>query len=133
MKKTLLPLSNNITNSIPKSKKQVSIKPKLITKYRLVFETLKEKLCSILILVFLNFEYLFILYYNSSKKCKYNIVLYQIRENSIKYFILYLLKVLNLAKKNYQSTKLKTKIVVQILQKLPYYLNKVNFKIYINH
>jgi len=101
MKKTLLPLSNNITNSIPKSKKQVSIKPKLITKYRLVFETLKEKLCSILILVFLNFEYLFILYYNSSKKCKYNIVLYQIRENSIKYFILYLLKVLNLAKKNY--------------------------------
>jgi len=99
--KTLLPLLNNIIDSIPKPKKQALIEPELMAKYRLVFEILKKKLYSILTLAFLNFKYLFILYCNSSKKCKYSIALYQIKEDNIEHSILYLLKALNLAKKNY--------------------------------
>jgi len=76
IEKTLLLFLNNIINNILKSKKQAFIRLKLIAEYKLIFKILKKKLYSISILVFLNFEYSFILYYNNSKKHKYSITLY---------------------------------------------------------
>ena len=63
--------------------------------YKVVWDTLKDKLCIALILMHLNFSKGFILYYNGSKKCRYKATLYQKDNEGTERPILYLSKTLD--------------------------------------
>ena len=98
-----------------------------------VWKQLKKALCDALILIYLDFNKLFILYVNESKEKKYKIAMHQLNKDEVKKFVLFLSRDLNDAKIKYWTTKLKIETLIWILIKLLQYFDDDNFTIVTDH
>ena len=79
---------------------------------------LKNHLIKTLILAYSDFSKSFILYMNRSKKYDFEIVVHQVRLNSIKHSVLFLSRCLREAEKTYWSTELKVTCLIWVLHKI---------------
>ena len=82
------------------------------------WDELKELLCNAPILAFPNFLKDFIIYVDGSKKCSYGVALHQKDNEGIEQPVLFLLKALNAAEKNYWAMELEVGALVWALGKL---------------
>ena len=122
-----------LREKIEENQSQFSSTLKTDDECRRVWKKLKKKFCSVFILIYSNFDLLFILYVNENKKKNFEIVLHQVEKNEIERFIFFLSRDLFDAKTKYWITKLKTNVLIWALIKLSQYFDDESFTMIIDY
>jgi len=111
----------------------LSVLDEVEEKVKKVWETIKELLYIVFVLVYPNFDKLFIFYVDGSKERGFRAVLYQMDDEDIERFVLYFFKDLLFVEMNFWPIEFETGVLVWSLQKLLQYFDYSKFIVWTDY